>query len=62
MPNYQLYLFDEAGRIKESLAFDVPSDADAKHYVEDQHERRAMELWSSGRVIEQYPAQAQGSP
>jgi hypothetical protein len=58
MPRYQLYLFDDGGHIKEAVAFDVASDSEAKDYVEEQREHRAMELWSSGRVVEQYPAQA----
>ncbi|HEX5262043.1 MAG TPA: hypothetical protein VFW13_00845 [Phenylobacterium sp.] len=58
MPRYQLYLFDDGGRIKEAVAFDVADDSEAKDYAEEQRERRAMELWSSGRVVEQYPSRA----
>jgi hypothetical protein len=58
MPSYQLYLFDDGGRIREAVSFEVASDSEAKDYAEEQRERRAMELWSSSRVVEQYPAQA----
>jgi len=59
MPSYQLYLFDERGLIKEAVAFDVASDAEAREYVEDQRQgRRIMELWSGAKVVEQYPAAA----
>jgi hypothetical protein len=58
MPTYQLYLFDERGRIKEAVSFDVGSDEEAKDYVQIQGERRAMELWSGSHVVEQYPARA----
>jgi len=58
MPSYQLYLFDDRGLIKEAVAFEVASDSEAREYVEDQRQGRAMELWSGAHVVEQYPAVA----
>nr|MEA2799794.1 hypothetical protein [Phenylobacterium sp.] len=58
MPRYQLYLFDAGGRIKESVAFDTGSDAEARSFAEQQEERRAMELWSGSQVVAQYPERA----
>jgi hypothetical protein len=56
MPRYQLYLFDDSGRIKESVAFDTGSDAEARSFAEHQDEPRAMELWRGSQVVAQYPA------
>jgi len=58
MPSYQLYLFDDRGRVKESVSFDTGSDAEARSFVEQQGEHRAMELWSCSHVVEQYPPRA----
>ena len=58
MPSYQLYLFDEGGRVKEAVSFDIGSDAEARSFAEEQGEKRAMELWSGAHVVEQYPARA----
>jgi hypothetical protein len=58
MPSYQLYLFDDGGRVKESIAFDTGSDAEARGFAEQQNEPRAMELWSGSQVVAQYPARA----
>jgi hypothetical protein len=55
MPSYQLYLFDDGGRIKETVTFDTGSDAEARSFAEQQEERRAMELWSGSQVVAQYP-------
>ncbi|MFI4950834.1 MAG: hypothetical protein ACHP7A_07315 [Caulobacterales bacterium] len=55
MPSYQLYLFDDGGRIKESVSFDTGSDAEARSFAEVEGGERPMELWSGSHVIAQYP-------
>ncbi len=58
MPSYQLYLFDERGRIKEAVSFDIASDAEARSFAEREVGRGAKELWSGAQVIAQYPPPA----
>jgi|GEM_PF-2115661 hypothetical protein len=56
MPSYQLYLFDDGGRIKESVSFDTGSDAEARSFAETEGGERHKELWSGAQVIAQYPS------
>ena len=56
MPSYQLYLLDDGGRIKESVAFDTASDAEARCFAEVEGGERPKELWSGAQVIAQYPS------
>jgi|GraSoi2013_100cm_1033763.scaffolds.fasta_scaffold709525_1 hypothetical protein len=58
MPIYQLYLFDAGGHLKQAVELECGSDTEAKVYVEGRREPWPMELWSCGRVVEQYPAAA----
>ena len=58
MPSYQLYLFDDGGRIKESVSFEIGSDAEARSFAEIEGGQRPMELWSGSQVIAQFPPQA----